>query len=283
MRSIPNPNPLLGQSSPFEPANMINVSSRSSLNSNSNSSNQVVGEPQLKRKRGRPRKYGPDGGPGLALSPLSVTAHAAGPDGAKRGRGRPPGSGRKQQLASLGEFASTAGMGFTPHLITIAAGEDIAAKIFSLSEQGPKAVSILSASGAISSVTLRSGNPSGIVRYEGRYDILCLSGSFIQTDEGRTGGLNVSLSSPDGRVVGGVVGGLLRAATPVHVVVGSFIYGGMKMKKKPIKTDQESSSHEQEPPISDDQSTPLSSLMGGWPISRQMDMRNSLDIDLTRG
>lgn len=42
------------------------------------------------------------------------------------------------------------------------------------------------------------------------------------TDDGgsrsRTGGLSVSLSSPDGRVIGGGVGGMLIAATPVQVL-----------------------------------------------------------------
>lgn len=68
------------------------------------------GEP-VKRKRGRPRKYGPDG----AISVVSPTANSAPPASSapasslaspaqKRGRGRPPGSGTKQQLAALGEF-----------------------------------------------------------------------------------------------------------------------------------------------------------------------------------
>ena len=74
----------------------------------------------VKRKRGRPRKYGPDGAMALALSPLSspptvsgsgTVSGAASVSGSgsasqmqKRGRGRPPGTGRKQQLASLGEL-----------------------------------------------------------------------------------------------------------------------------------------------------------------------------------
>lgn len=78
------------------------------------------GEP-VKRKRGRPRKYGPDGTMALALSPLSSTPTGSGSgsvSGAtsasgsgsaaqmqRRGRGRPPGTGSKQQLASLGEFS----------------------------------------------------------------------------------------------------------------------------------------------------------------------------------
>lgn len=62
-----------------------------------------------KRKRGRPRKYGPDGANmSLALSPLSSnpsTGEIMQAEKEKKNRGRPRGSGRKQRLASLGKFA----------------------------------------------------------------------------------------------------------------------------------------------------------------------------------
>lgn len=72
----------------------------------SSSSAMPPGQP-VKRKRGRPRKYGPDGSVALALSPISSSSPQAAAGGSappmqKRGRGRPPGSGKKQQLASLG-------------------------------------------------------------------------------------------------------------------------------------------------------------------------------------
>lgn len=64
------------------------------------------GEP-VKKKRGRPRKYGPDGPVSLGLSPMSaarnLTPGSTTPTN-KRSRGRPPGSGRKQQLATLGKY-----------------------------------------------------------------------------------------------------------------------------------------------------------------------------------
>ena len=59
----------------------------------------------VKKKRGRPRKYGPDGPVSLRLSSMSgsqnLTPGSASPT-PKRSRGRPPGTGRKQQLANLG-------------------------------------------------------------------------------------------------------------------------------------------------------------------------------------
>jgi len=65
----------------------------------------------LKRKRGRPRKYvGPEGG-GAAGSPVNMQLGLQPPHsssgsphtpGSGKKRGRPLGSGKKQQLASLG-------------------------------------------------------------------------------------------------------------------------------------------------------------------------------------
>ncbi|XP_050376375.1 AT-hook motif nuclear-localized protein 10 isoform X2 [Argentina anserina] len=227
----------------------------------------MSGEP-MKRKRGRPRKYGPDGTMSLALSPsaqaavpvtqsppgfspppmpaplAAATGGAASPTTAtKKARGRPPGSTntKKHRLEALG----SAGMGFTPHVITVKAGEDVSSKIMSFSQNGPRAVCILSANGAISNVTLRQAATSGgTVTYEGRYEILSLSGSFLLSENdgqrSRTGGLSVSLSSSDGRVLGGSVAGLLTAACPVQVVVGSFAADGRKEPKTEMKREPSS-------------------------------------------
>ncbi|XP_008796120.2 AT-hook motif nuclear-localized protein 10-like isoform X1 [Phoenix dactylifera] len=240
-----------------------------------------MGEP-VKRKRGRPRKYGPDGAMALALTTVSPSAavspgsggfspssagagnpaSSAAAEAMKKARGRPPGSGKKQQLAALG----SAGIGFTPHVITVKAGEDasllqimrslftlanvclglrskdVSSKIMAFSQHGPRAICILSANGAISNVTLRQAATSGgTVTYEGRFEILSLSGSFLLSESGgqrsRTGGLSVSLAGPDGRVLGGGVAGLLTAASPVQVVVGSFIADGKKEPKQMTPSD----------------------------------------------
>ncbi|KAL6008476.1 hypothetical protein ACLOJK_033988 [Asimina triloba] len=205
----------------------------------------------LRKKRGRPRKYGPDGTMALALTPLSSASGYSDTQAAElsfKRRGRPPGSGKKQQLNALGYVLdmfqegrlSSAGIAFTPHIITVKAGEDVASTIMSFSQQGPRAVCILSANGAISNVTLRQPAISGgTVSYEGRFEIISLSGSFLLTESdgtrSRTGGLSVSLAGSDGRVIGGGVAGMLMAATPVQVVVGSFIADGKKPKPDPLK------------------------------------------------
>ncbi|XP_020576312.1 AT-hook motif nuclear-localized protein 1 [Phalaenopsis equestris] len=204
----------------------------------------------MKKKRGRPRKYAPDGSV-LPLNPKPISASMPPGDysapaviSMKRGRGRPGGFLTKQQpsieLESLGEMvACSAGANFTPHVITVAAGEDVTMKIISFSQQGPRAICILSANGVISNVTLRQPDSSGgTLTYEGRFELLSLSGSFTPNENGgtrsRSGGMSVSLASADGRVVGGGVAGLLVAASPVQVVVGSFLPSyQLEQKTKP--------------------------------------------------
>eukprot|EP00252_Welwitschia_mirabilis_P003684 TRINITY_DN1373_c1_g1_i1.p1 TRINITY_DN1373_c1_g1~~TRINITY_DN1373_c1_g1_i1.p1 ORF type:complete len:170 (-),score=15.58 TRINITY_DN1373_c1_g1_i1:136-645(-) len=69
----------------------------------------------FKRKRGRPRKYGPDGSMALALAPISSSlSSGAFTPLQKRGRGRPPGSGRRQQLAAFGNILRTSPVCLSP-------------------------------------------------------------------------------------------------------------------------------------------------------------------------
>ncbi|KAE9451680.1 hypothetical protein C3L33_16468, partial [Rhododendron williamsianum] len=200
-----------------------------------------------KKKRGRPRKYAPDGSV-LALSPMPISASIplTGDYSAwKQGRGRPVDSFKKKHKLEFespgGQVAYSVGANFTPHVITINAGEDVNMKIISFSQQGSRAICVLSANGAISNVTLRQPNSSGgTLTYEGRFEILSLTGSFMPTNSGGTksisGGMSVSLAGPDGRVLGGGLAGLLIAAGPIQVVVGSFLPGHQQeQEQKPKK------------------------------------------------
>ncbi|CAH8331417.1 unnamed protein product [Eruca vesicaria subsp. sativa] len=200
-------------------------------------------EQRVKKRRGRPRRYGPESGEasmGFVPGPPPYTvSQPSGGDGGggsggggtspsvKKMRGRPPGSSNRPKLQALG----STGVGFTPHILTVNTGEDVSSKIMAFSQNGPRAVCVLSANGTISNVTLRQPATSGgTVTYEGRFEILSLSGSFLLLENNgqrsRTGGLSVSLSAPDGNVLGGCVAGLLIAASPVQIVVGSFIPDG---------------------------------------------------------
>ncbi|GJW36450.1 AT-hook motif nuclear-localized protein 1-like protein [Tanacetum coccineum] len=207
----------------------------------------------MKKKRGRPRKYGADGSVNnnaKALSPKPISSAAGSSpvidfSTAKRGKVRVPSAGKHSPnvgMETLGDwFSCSVGANFTPHIINVNAGEDVTMKVISFSQQGPRAICILSANGVISSVTLRQPDSSGgTLTYEGRFEILSLAGSFTPSESGgirnRSGGMSVSLASPDGRVVGGGVAGLLVAAGPVQIVVGSFLTGNQheQTPKKPI-------------------------------------------------
>ncbi|KAK4347552.1 hypothetical protein RND71_033891 [Anisodus tanguticus] len=248
-------NPLMQQQSSTSPTPSFqihaggdtSVTTAAPLNINPNST-----EP-AKRKRGRPRKYVLEGSANPSMispSPPSLSASQVAGSGfsyptlpqaaeaaafpVKKGRGRPRGSGRKQQIADLGSEA--AGVGFRPHVITIKAGEDVLAKLVSFSQSTSQAVCVLSANGSISNVSLwQAATSGGTVTYEGRFEILTLSGSFILSESGgqrsRTGGLSVSLAGPDGRVLGGGVAGLLTAAAAVQVIVGRFSTGSQRQLK----------------------------------------------------
>ncbi|KAL9231079.1 hypothetical protein vseg_006344 [Gypsophila vaccaria] len=203
------------------------------------------------KKRGRPRKYGPDGPVTLTLNPKPISV--SGPAGVidfsteKRPKVKPAAPAvaavvkqhqpKVETSENIGEWVScSVGANFTPHIITVNAGEDVMMKVISFSQQGPRAICILSANGVISSVTLRQPTTSGgTLTYEGRFEILSLMGSFMPSESGgfrnRSGGLSVCLSSADGRVMGGGVAGMLIAASPVQIMVGSFLAGNQHEEK----------------------------------------------------
>ncbi|CAN1778024.1 AT-hook motif nuclear-localized protein 5 [Linum perenne] len=235
-----------------------------------------MSEQPVKKKRGRPRKYAPDGQVSLGLSPLLIKPKKTSSDGdpmspSKR-RGRPPGTGRKQRLADLGDY------------------QDIVAKILSFAQQRPRAVCVLSGNGTASSVTLRQPASAGpTATYEGRFEILCLSGSYLVAEDGdpsdRTGGMSASLSTPDGHVIGGAIG-MLTAASLVQ------------KPERPVgrpKSDKSQRSSEKLAMATPDSAPPPSSAthehhytpspIGVWPGSRSVDLRNNphMDIDLTQG
>ncbi|KAG0630675.1 hypothetical protein M758_1G195800 [Ceratodon purpureus] len=245
----------------------------------------VGNEPPLKRKRGRPRKYTGDSSPASAsgvgtteslfsaLAKKIAAPYTPPPDKSeKRGRGRPLGSTKKQQLANLGVVLAGTGKSFTPHVLTVNTGEDVSSKIMQFAQHGPRAMCVLSANGAVSNVMLRQESSSGgTVTYEGRYEILSLSGSYLPTDgedgaKSRTGSISVSLAGSDGRVFGGGVAGMLMAASPIQLVVGSFLLGSPKPDTKvdsPLRLTQGETSGVATPPVAQQRPEPSNENRGG--------------------
>nr|KJB46036.1 hypothetical protein B456_007G345200 [Gossypium raimondii]KJB46038.1 hypothetical protein B456_007G345200 [Gossypium raimondii] len=184
-----------------------------------------------RRKRGRPRKYGTPEQAMAAKKTASLSSKVQREQQQQQqlglgGGGR--GSSKKPQLVALGN----AGQGFTPHVVNVVAGEDVGQKLMMFIQQSKREVCILSASGTISNVSLRQPATSGgNIAYEGRFEIVSLSGSYVRNETGgRTGGLSVCLSSGDGQIIGGGVGGPLKAAGPVQVLVVLLFDSGMVRK-----------------------------------------------------
>ncbi|EOA12533.1 hypothetical protein CARUB_v10026514mg [Capsella rubella] len=221
-----------------------------------------TGSDPTKKKRGRPRKYAPDGSlnprasrPTLSPTPISSSIPLSGDyhhSNWKRGKAQqqhqPVEFFKKSHKFEYGSPAPTppglsiyVGANFMTHQFTVNAGEDITMKIMPYSQQGSRAICILSATGSISNVTLRQPTTSGgTLTYEGRYEILSLSGSFMPIEnggtKGRSGGMSISIAGPNGKIVGGGLAGMLIAAGPVQVVMGSFIVMHQEQqnqKKKP--------------------------------------------------
>lgn len=203
-----------------------------------------------RKKRGRPRKYKPDEPSSRVFSSVQVSSSA--PPAAGKAYGEDVKLGAPRSISSEKKHKSkigteklddwiecSTGSSFLPHVITVNAGEDISMKIMEFSRQGPRAVCIISGSGRVSNVTLRHPNSSGgILTYEGLFEILSFSGSFSPTEMpdkyGRSGMMTITLSGADGRVVGGLVSGQTVAASPVKIVVASFLVGN-SLELKPKK------------------------------------------------
>ncbi|CAN8255676.1 unnamed protein product [Cochlearia groenlandica] len=198
----------------------------------------------VKRKRGRPRKYET---PAEALAAKKLASSVSNSSARERreqaaaasaaGVSPPSKSGSKK---SLFVSAGKTGQSFTPHIVNINPGEDVAQRIINIAEQSKHELCILSASGTISKASLSHLTSGTSVSYEGQYDILSLSGSYIRCENGgKTGGLSVCLSSSDGQIFGGGVGGVLKASGPVQVILGTFQLDRKKARRNVAKGDDD--------------------------------------------
>ncbi|XP_071930138.1 AT-hook motif nuclear-localized protein 14 isoform X2 [Coffea arabica] len=152
--------------------------------------------------------------------PSVVTSGGAGLDSGKRKRGRPRKYGTPGEAAAAKRLssASTAASISPPKKKDLGFGGGGGGSTSSASSKKYQ----LAASGSTGQsfiphvITVAAG--------EGRFDILSLCGSYVRTElGGRTGGLSVCLSSTDGQIIGGGVGGPLTAAGPIQIIVGTFV------------------------------------------------------------
>ncbi|KNA11800.1 hypothetical protein SOVF_131840 [Spinacia oleracea] len=144
-------------------------------------------------------------------------------------------------------------------------------------QQTRRELCILSASGSISNASLRQPAISGgSIAYEGRYDIISLTGSFVRSDIGvKAGGLSACLSSTNGQIVGGGVGGPLIAAGPVEVIVATFLMDPKKDSSTVFKGDMSTSTMPSPVSASTAVYRPVVESSGGFTVATDQNMDGS--------
>lgn len=157
--------------------------------------------------------------------------------GARRPRGRPPGSKNKQKPPLLVTRDNPDAL--RSHVMEVAAGADVAGAIAEFARCRQLGVCVLSGRGAVADVALRQPG-GGVAALRGRFDILSLAGTFLPgpAPPGATG-LTVYLAAGQGQVVGGSVAGPLVAAGPVIVVASTFAHA--TYEKLPLSEEDEES------------------------------------------
>ncbi|XP_044507081.1 AT-hook motif nuclear-localized protein 28-like [Mangifera indica] len=147
----------------------------------------------------------------------------------RRPRGRPPGSKNKPKPPIV--ITKDTDSSVKPVILEISAGADVIDHIINFARRNLAGISIMSASGSVSNVTLCqpiSHAPS--LSLHGPFNLLSLSGSYL-TPSLSTGGaassspsccFGVTLAGARGQVFGGLVAGKVTAASQVVVVAATF-------------------------------------------------------------
>lgn len=85
---------------------------------------------------------------------------------------------------------------------------------------------VLNGNGVVTNVTLKqpSTTPGGTVAFHGRFDILSISATILPAGGWGSGDgqFSLSMSGPQGQVVGGVVVGPLLSAETVYLIAATF-------------------------------------------------------------
>ncbi|XP_065879107.1 AT-hook motif nuclear-localized protein 15-like [Euphorbia lathyris] len=158
------------------------------------------------------------------LPPSSSTKRTPLPENSQRKpRGRPPGSKNKPKppVFITKHTDSDSDSSIKPAILEISAGADIIHSIIKFATKNHVGVTVLSATGSVSNVTLRHPNahaPS--LSLHGPFNLLALCGSFLGGSSCLSFG--ISLAGAQGQVFGGIVAGKVVAASQVVVVAATF-------------------------------------------------------------
>ncbi|CAH9100222.1 unnamed protein product [Cuscuta europaea] len=145
------------------------------------------------------------------------------PEAMRRPRGRPAGSKNKPKPPII--ITRDSANALKAHAMEVSSGCDINESLLSFARRKQRGVSVLSATGCVTNVTLRQPASSGsIVTLHGRFEILSLLGSILPppAPPGVTG-LSIYLAGAQGQVVGGCVVGALIASGPVVIMAATFL------------------------------------------------------------
>ncbi|KAM7258366.1 hypothetical protein ACFE04_014107 [Oxalis oulophora] len=142
----------------------------------------------------------------------------------RRPRGRPPGSKNKPRPPIFITREPEPVM--SPYILEVPGGTDIVEIISRFCRRKNLGLCVLSASGTVANVTLRqpSTTTASTITFHGRFDLLSISATFLpQTSSYQVPNVfSISLATPQGQIMGGVVAGALIAAGTVFVVAASF-------------------------------------------------------------
>ncbi|KAF2291838.1 hypothetical protein GH714_035912 [Hevea brasiliensis] len=152
----------------------------------------------------------------------------------RKPRGRPPGSKNKPKPPIIITKDSESAM--KPAILEISAGSDIIDSIISFARRNHSGISIMSATGSVSNVTLRQPIPHApSLSLHGPFNLLALSGSFLgslapkQCSSSGSSSFHssscfgITLAGAQGQVFGGIIAGKVLAASLVVVVAATFL------------------------------------------------------------
>jgi len=186
-------------------------------------------------------------------------------DGARRPRGRPPGSKNKPKPPII--ITKDSPNALRAHVMEIANGCDVFESVANFARRRQRGICILSGSGTVTNVTLRQpAAPNAIMTLHGRFEILSLSGAFLPppAPPGATG-LTIYVAAGQGQVMGGSVVGSLLASGSVIVMAASFM--NATYERLPLDDDEPipiqppgSVSQQQQQQLADQSNMPLYNL-----------------------
>ncbi|KAI8550258.1 hypothetical protein RHMOL_Rhmol06G0090700 [Rhododendron molle] len=164
--------------------------------------------------------------PTTTLTPNTTTSDGATIEVVRRPRGRPPGSKNKPKPPVF--ITREPDPSMTPYFLEVPTSADVVVSITRFCKKHNTGLCVLSGSGAVANVTLRQPtSPGATVTFHGRFDLLSLSATvlppnFTTNPSIGSSGFAITLSGPQGQVIGGSVVGPLFASGTVYVVAASF-------------------------------------------------------------